>query len=120
KKVAGIPLGTEPGKITRSGGNLFVPCADHRLLRVDLSENKIAQTYAGHSDWVLTAQVQPSMDAEVGAKDSPAAERRATLQEQPSESATQASNLLSSSFDGELRLWNMADGTSIRNWQAKP
>ncbi len=106
KKVAAIPLGTEPGKIRRNGSDLFVPCSDHRLLRVDLSDNKVTQTYTGNTDWVLTADVQPS--GNVGDATESAA------------STTSTQYVLSSSFDGQLTLWNMADGTSVRSWQAKP
>ncbi|MEO8269855.1 MAG: c-type cytochrome domain-containing protein [Aureliella sp.] len=105
-KVVGIPLGAEPGKISRSGSNLFVPCADSRLLQIDLNENKVTKTYAGHTDWVLTAHGQPTVNADA------TTEATAT--------ATPTNYLLSSSFDGQLRLWDTAEGTSIRNWLAKP
>ncbi|MCA9161163.1 MAG: hypothetical protein KDA72_22685, partial [Planctomycetales bacterium] len=67
-------------------------------------------------------EVNPTAErrATLQVEDNPTAERRATLQEQPSESASPTDYLLSSSFDGQLRLWNMADGTSIRTWQGVP
>ena len=110
KRATVIPLGTEPAKITRSGNNLFVPCADHRLLQVDLGENKITRTYVGNSDWVLTAQVQPTG---VAAAESLSGDDGPTT-------AAASALLLSSSFDGQLWLWNMADGSNVRNWLAKP
>lgn len=110
--VAVIPLGTSASRISRSGSNLFVPCADHRLLQVDLNENKVTRTFAGHSDWVLTAH---TFSAPTPAPDS-LAEAAGTTASPP------ANYLLSSSFDGQLRLWDLnADGTtSLRDWLAKP
>lgn len=97
KKVAEVSIGGEGYKLTRNGTHLFVPCSNQRLLQIDLANNKILQTYEGHRDWVLTACYQTS-------------------------AAGEASHglLASGAFDGEVRIWNTADTTLVRNWNAKP
>lgn len=96
-KVAEIGVGGEGYKLVRSGNNLLVPCSDKRLLRIDLSNNTIAQEYTGHGDWVLTACYQPTTagDANPG-------------------------YIASGSFDGEIRIWSAADAATVRQWIAKP
>ncbi|MCO8123501.1 hypothetical protein NHH03_17270 [Stieleria sp. TO1_6] len=96
-KVVEVGVGGEGHKLTRNGTNLFVPCSDNRLLRIDLTTNKIAQEYMGHGDWVLTACYQPTT---AGGDDS--------------------HYVASGSFDGEVRIWNVADAAIVRQWIAKP
>lgn len=97
KKVAAVGIGGEGYKLIRSGTNIFVPCSDKRLLRVDLSNNTVAQAYTGHGDWVLTASYQPTTLGDDNGR-----------------------YIASGSFDGEVRLWNIADATLVRQWIAKP
>jgi WD40 repeat protein len=97
KKVAEVGIGGEGYKLIRSGINLFVPCSDKRLLRIDLSNNTVAKEYKGHSDWVLTACFQPTTTGD-GNRHS----------------------IASGSFDGEVRIWNIADAAIVRQWIAKP
>ena len=96
-KVAEISIGGEGYKLIRSGTNVFVPCSDKRLLRIDLANNTIAQAYSGHSDWVLTTCYHPTTPGE-----------------------DRSRFIASGSFDGEVRIWNMADATIVRQWIAKP
>jgi WD40 repeat protein len=96
-KVAEIALGGEGYKLIRSATHVFVPCSNQRLLQIDLATNTVSQQYPGHLDWVLTACYQP------GSTETPG-----------------RGSLLSGSFDGEVRIWNTADQTLIRNWHAKP
>ena len=77
--------------------DLFVPCSDNRLLRIDLSNNTVAQEYKGHSDWVLTACYQPTTTGDDNRR-----------------------YIASGSFDGEVRIWNIADAAIVRHWIAKP
>lgn len=95
KKVAEVATGGEAYRVIRSGTDLFVPCSDKRLLRIDLTKNAVSQEYKGHNDWVLAASYQPAIE------NSPRW-------------------LASGSFDGEIRLWNSADTSLVRNWVAKP
>lgn len=97
KKVAEVPLGSEGEDVTRVGGELYVPCAGQRLVRINLADNKITQDYKGHGDWVLTIAEQPGEVSDAGAR-----------------------LLVSGSFDGELRIWKSGDATLVRNWIAKP
>jgi len=96
-KVAEVNVGGEGYKLIRNGNSLFVPCSDKRLLRIDLSNNTVAQEYKGHSDWVLTACFQPTTTGD----DNPR-------------------YIASGSFDGEVRIWNIADAAIVRQWIAKP
>ncbi|MFK7737256.1 MAG: c-type cytochrome domain-containing protein [Pirellulaceae bacterium] len=97
KKVAEVGVGGEGYKLLRSGTSVFLPCSDHRLLRIDLATNKIAQEYKGHKDWVLSACCQPT---KVGGEN--------------------RHYIASGSFDGEVRIWNIADAALARCWLAKP
>ncbi|MDZ4849918.1 MAG: c-type cytochrome domain-containing protein [Pirellulaceae bacterium] len=97
KKVAEVGVGGEGYKLIRNGTNVFVPCSDKRLLRMDLTNNTIAQEYKGHNDWVLTACYQPTTTGDENSR-----------------------YIASGSFDGEVRIWNMADATIVRQWIAKP
>ncbi|PQO44162.1 c-type cytochrome domain-containing protein [Blastopirellula marina] len=93
KQTAEIGIGGEGRALLRSGDKLFVPCTDKLVRRIDLKENKVAQQYEGHADWLLTAALSPAA-------------------EQPS--------LATGDFAGEVRVWNAADGTLLKNWTAKP
>ena len=97
KKVAEVGVGGEGHKLIRNGTDLFVPNSDKRLLRIDLTNNKIAQEYRGHSDWVLTASYQPTATGDDNIR-----------------------HIASGSFDGEVRIWNIADAAIVRQWIAKP
>lgn len=97
KKVAEIDVGGEGYKLSRNGTDLLVPCSDKRLLRVDLGKNVVSQEYKGHSDWVLSAVYQPAPNG-------------APLQ----------GRIASGSFDGEVRVWNIADAAVVHQWVAKP
>ncbi len=97
KKVAEVGVGGEGYKLIRNGIDLFVPCSDKRLLRIDISNNTVAQEYQGHNDWVLTA-CYPS----------------------PAAGNDNRRYVASGSFDGEVRVWNLADATLVRQWIAKP
>lgn len=97
KKVAEVGIGGEGYQLIRNGTDLFVPCSDKRLLRVDLSNNKVAQEYKGHHDWVLTACLQPTTT------DSP-----------------KQGHIASGSFDGEVCIWNISDAAMVHQWVAKP
>lgn len=97
KKVAEVGVGGEGYKLVRNGTDVFVPCSDKRLLRVDLSNNSVAQEYQGHSDWVLTVCCQPATAGD-----------------------DKSRYIASGSFNGEVRIWNIADAATVRHWIAKP
>ncbi len=97
KKVAEIGIGSDAYRLIRSDTDLYVPCADKRLLKIDLNKNAVAQEYRGHSDGVLTACVPPSNTDLQG-----------------------VSTIASGGFDGEVRIWNVADAAVVRQWIAKP
>ena len=97
KKVAEVGIGSEGFKLMRRGTNVFVPCADKRLLRIDLGNNSVSQEFKGHADWVLTSCLR--------------ADESKPLPEQI---------MASGGFDGELRIWNLENASAISHWIAKP
>lgn len=90
KKVAEVGIGGEGYRVIHGDGFVLVPCADRRLLKVDLASNKITQEFKGHEDWVLSVAMHAA-----------------------------DSRIVSGAFNGEVRLWNL-DGNLIKNWIAKP
>jgi WD40 repeat protein len=101
-KIAEVEIGKEGYQLIRDGNDLFVPCADQRLLRIDLASNSIGREFRGHSDWVLSAAM-PTAAGETDGDGEPVDRL-----------------VLSGSFDGELRLWNLSDGSVAQAWTAKP
>jgi WD40 repeat protein/mono/diheme cytochrome c family protein len=91
KKIAEIAIGGEAFHIAVGTDFAIVPSADKQLHRIDLKKNQNVQKYGGHQDWAIRAAIH------VG-----------------------SNQILSGSYDGEIRLWNLADGTPIRTWLAAP
>jgi WD40 repeat protein len=94
KKVAEVATGGEGYRLIRTATHLYLPCSDHRLLQIELADNKISQEYLGHRDWVLAASLAPT--------------------------SASGGLIASSSFDGEVRLWSTANAGLQRQWLAKP
>lgn len=91
KKLAEVPLGGEAFRLALAGDGVWVPSADGHLRRVNVSDSAVAADLVGHNDWVLVVAV--SRDGAVAA---------------------------SGSHDGEIRLWNTADGSLKASWPARP
>ncbi len=91
KPVAQLSLGGDAFKSVRGDNVVFVPCADKRLRCIQLSDNKVSREFQGHSDWVISAAVQPAGRYVAGG-----------------------------SFNGEVRIWDTADGSLLHSWLAKP
>lgn len=89
KKIAEIPLGGEGFDLALGKEWLIVPCSNQRTVKVDLVTNKVSREYPGHSDWVLSATLSPDQ-----------------------------SQLVTGASDGEIRVWNVADGTLTTHWSA--
>ena len=66
-------------------------------VRSTAQNNTAAQEYKGHSDWVLTTCFQPTTSAEETHR-----------------------YVASGAFDGEVRIWNIADAAIVRQWIANP
>lgn len=58
-RVADVGLGGEAFDVVRHAGFVYVPCADKRLRKIDLSSNAVSHTFEGFSDWVLSVAVNP-------------------------------------------------------------
>ncbi len=91
KKVIEVAVGGEAYKIVRGDAFVFLPGADNQLRRIDTATNKVSHTLAGYQDWVLSTAFHAGTNRVAGG-----------------------------AMNGEVRLWNAADGTLIRNWIAKP
>ncbi len=90
-KVAGVGIGGEAFKLVRGNAILLVPSTDNQLRTIDLNNNAVLKTLSGHRDWITSV------------------------------SLNETTNLIASgSLDGEIRLWNAADGTLVQTWIAKP
>lgn len=96
KNIAKVGIGSEGYKLIQSEEGIFVPSADKRLLRFALDKNAVTQEFKGHNDWVLTACLLPTSGD------------------------PQSGLIASSSFDGEIRIWNLSDASVVRHWIAKP
>ena len=91
KKVAEVRLGGEGYKLISAAGYVLVPCADRRLLQIDIAKNNVRQEFKGHDDWVLSAALN-----------------------------TDQTRIASGGYDGEVRVWNAADGSLIHSFNAQP
>lgn len=91
KTVKAVGLGSEGFQSVAGKGWILVPCSDHRLLKIDIAKDQVVQEFKGHTDWVLSVAINPDQ-----------------------------SHIATGSYDGEIRLWDAAAGTTIKQWFAKP
>lgn len=91
KKTVEIAIGGEGYHIEPADNCVLVPSSDKRLLKIDLANNKVTTEFKGHADWVLCSAVHPDLG-----------------------------KVASGSHDGEIRVWDLADGTMISRWLAQP
>jgi mono/diheme cytochrome c family protein len=89
-KAAEVVVG-EGFRVVRRDGFALVPSGDAQVRQIDLATNAVARSLAGHGDWVLSATV-----------------------------SRDGLRFATGALDGEVRLWNAADGAAIRAWTAKP
>ncbi len=91
KKTAEVSLGGEGYRIAVAGDFAFVPSSDNKLVKVDLTKNQVAADFNGHTDWVLCSAVH-----------------------------SDHTKVATGSYDGEIRVWNLSDGTLVSSWLAQP
>ena len=91
KKTAEVSLGGEGYRIAVAGDFAFVPSSDKKLVKLDLNKNQIVTDFKGHSDWVLCSAVHADH-----------------------------TKVATGSYDGEIRIWNLSDGTLVSSWLAQP
>lgn len=91
KKTAEVSLGGEGYRIAVAGDFAFVPSSDKKLVKLDLNKNQIVTDFKGHSDWVLCSAVHADH-----------------------------TKVATGSYDGEIRVWNLSDGTLVSSWLAQP
>lgn len=91
KKIAEVGLGGEAHRLVHHQDQIWIPCADHRVRRFDLSNNAIALSLEGHQDWVLSV----SWSGITG-------------------------SVASADHTGQVKVWNAADGSAKQTWLAKP
>lgn len=87
KKIANVSLGGEGFRLVRTDGLLWVACSDHRLVKVDSTKNTVTGELAGHADWVLSVAMNRDQ-----------------------------SLVVTGASDGGIRLWDVASGKLIANW----
>ena len=91
KKIVEVPMGGDGFRLIRRGPFVWVPSADRLVHRLDLSNNTDSMSLKGGQDWIVSFALHPTR--EVG---------------------------VSGGMDGEIRLWNTQDGSTIRSWPNNP
>lgn len=91
KKVAEVGLDGEAYEIACGDGFVVVPSTNKQVRRIDLAKNSISHSLSGHQDWILSTALNAGTN-----------------------------RIASGSMDGEIRLWNLSDGSLIKAWTAKP
>lgn len=91
KKTAEVAIGGEGYRIAVAGDFALIPSSDKKLIKVDLTKNQVATRFQGHTDWVLCSAIHSNQ-----------------------------AKVATGSHDGEIRVWNVADGTLLSSWLAQP
>ena len=92
KKIAEITgFGGEVHEVAVVDGDVYACSADKSARQFKAADRKAVRTYSGHGDFVYALAVHP-----------------------------QSKLLATGTFDGEIRIWNTADGKQLRSFFAAP
>ncbi len=91
KQVAVVDIGGTGFTIARGNDFVIIPSANDQVSRINLSDNQISHRFSGHTDWALSVAINK-----------------------------EATQVASGAFNGEVRLWNLSDGSLTGAWIAKP
>ena len=84
-------FGHEVYKLRRVADRLYAASADKTARRYKLEDRSQEQAYQGHGEWIYSLAVCEA-----------------------------TSRLATGSFDGEVRIWNTADGSEVGRFRAAP
>lgn len=91
KAVGKVDLPAAAVRLNSDGAQAWIGLTDHAVQQLELPTSKLQRKLAGHSAWVTAISIHP-----------------------------QSRRLVSGSLDGEIRVWNLDDGQSLRAWIAAP
>ncbi len=91
KKAADAGLGGEAYKLTSSGESFFASSADNKVRQFNAADQKQLRELTGAKDWVLSTAYH-----------------------------AEAKRLAGGGFDGQVFVWNAADGTLVTSFYAAP
>ena len=86
-----VGFGQEVYCVVVAAGQIFCCSADKTARQFEAAERKAVRTYQGHTDWVYTLAYNDA-----------------------------TKRLATGSFDGEVRVWNTADGALVAAFKAAP
>jgi WD40 repeat protein len=90
-KVSELALASEAYQPLLFEGTVFLACSDQLIKQFDVATNKVLRTFAGHKTAVLSQVI--SLPKKI---------------------------LATGSLDGEVRIWNITDGTPLISFPAMP
>ncbi|MDZ4779385.1 MAG: c-type cytochrome domain-containing protein [Planctomycetia bacterium] len=90
-RAAEVAVGGEIQRILAAGGQIFTVASDSHARQFKADDRAAVRTYAGHSDRLQSAAFDPA-----------------------------ANRLVTGSINGEVRVWNTADGTQVTSFIAAP
>jgi WD40 repeat protein len=91
KKAADAPLGGEAYKLTPAGETFFASSADNKVRQFNAADQKQIREFTGAKDWILSTAYD-----------------------------TTNKRLAGGAFDGQVYIWNVADGTLVTSFSAAP
>jgi DNA-binding beta-propeller fold protein YncE len=91
KRTKEVGVGGEPYKFVRQGDFFFLPTAEPRVRQYKAKEGDQVREFPGATDWCLSAAVHEA-----------------------------TGRVAAGTFDGEIRLWQLADGKPLLNFPAAP
>lgn len=91
KRLAAVAVPERVTRLVQSGSHAWLGLTDRTVRQLELAGSKLVKQLDGHSDWVTSIGIH-----------------------------SESNRMASGSLNGEVRVWNLQDGTSVKNWIAAP